>query len=206
MIAKPILYKLLCLSIVLTTIPVIVSCGFTSVKHDVLVTRDISDPNSSLLKVLDCEKLSQKTKAVKWSTILIRQGNFDSTKYKTSAEYAACALNGIYQQGSTKIGISLSTDLRRYDGPMSLDRDIVSLGDYVSEKSVSLSLLSMGRKMYVNCGERLNNDLMCMVGTQFNQTDVLQIKLLLSNAKMSLVEIENLINMINGEANKTLGN
>lgn len=139
--------------------------------------------------------------------MFIRQETFNSTKYNTSAEHVLCALIGIYQQGSTKIGISLHIDLRRYDAPISLDKDIVSLGEYVSEKPVSPSFLPVGEKMYVNCAETSSKDLICMVGTQFNQTDVLQIKLLLiDNTNMPLTEIENLINMINSEVDKALGN
>lgn len=64
MIVKPVLHKkLLFLSIILVTVPMIIACVFTSVKPDVFVERDISDPNSTLLKVLDCEELSQKNKS-----------------------------------------------------------------------------------------------------------------------------------------------
>lgn len=61
--------------------------------------------------------------------------------------------------------------------------------------------------MYVNCAETTNNDLICMVGTQFNRTDILQIELLVvDNTAMPITEIENLINTINNEMDKTIGN
>ncbi len=202
---KPILYKLLFLGIILAVTLVIVSCSFTSLPSDVYISRDISDPNSKLLKVLDCEKLSQKIKDITWGAIHIRQGNFHSTKYDANVEHVTCLLNGMHKQNSTEIGVSILTDLRRHSMPMLLDTDSASLGDYASEKSINPSFLPIGKRMSVKCGER-TNDLMCMVVTQFNQTDVLQITLLLDNSKMPLTEIENLINLINGEMNKDLGN
>ncbi len=171
------------------------SCGTPNFPKN----EDISNRNSPLLKVIDCDRGAQAESGWGWHSLSVFQKTLSpSLENHYASERAICNSLGTYSSNwITNYGADLIYAITKYDKPVNLTQDSVKMNDFTGISSFSPKLVQVGEKMYVNClngSDAFNHMFSCLLQVQYNYTS-LSVRLS-GNQGIGVKNIENFINTI----------
>jgi hypothetical protein len=128
------------------------------------IYKSIKNPNSPLLKVVDCNEDIKLIDKWKLDGLAISQ-DYD----KNNNEYASCTYSG-YIDNSQKIRRFMQLSYKIISPTIRvIDESAVSGNDFQATEKLELKILPVGEKEFINC-EKNEEQYSCVVGSQYKKS------------------------------------
>lgn len=150
----------------------------------------IQNPDSSLLKIVDCENRLKSTQLWSWKIASISQGIATTPSTEVNYEFAKCSYTGKYISPESDRIILIYMGLNKYTQPISLDQNAAKFSDF-SGKATTISLpFATKYKVFESCLQD-EKYLSCQVVIGYDY-EMLYIRTT-ADLKIPKTDIENLI-------------
>ena len=170
---------------------ILISIAFVACqKQNNLPFVQIQNPDSSLLKIVDCENRLRSTQVWFWKITSIAQGVTTTPSTEINYEFSKCSYVGKYMSSKSDKIILINMGLNKYAKPISLDQNAAKFNDFPG-KATTISLpFTTKHKIFESCLQD-EKYLSCQVVIGYDY-EMLYIRVT-ADLKIPVTDIENLI-------------